>query len=190
MNNIDKLFKLNTKINSKRIYLRKLTKSDISKRYINWLNDTQVNIFISTRNTKQNYDSVYKYIKSFNKSRTGLLMGIFLNKTNQHIGNITLNPIDWNNNYSGIGICIGDKKYWRKGYAKEAMHMAINYGFKKLKFRRMEAGVNSMNIASLKLFSSLGFKHEGILRQREKTGNKYIDCIQMGLILTDKIYPV
>lgn len=174
------------KITGKSIYLRSFTENDISRRYINWLNDPQVNVFLSTRNIKQNYKSVQNYIKSFIKCSDKLLLGIFLKKTNLHIGNITFCPIDWKNNFSALGICIGDKKYWHKGLAREALIIAIEFGFNQLKLHRLEAGINSMNKTSLKLFQSLGFKKEGILRQREKMHNTYINGIYLGLLESEK----
>lgn len=181
------LITLGLKIKAKRTYLKTLKETDISQRYINWLNDPQVNIFLSTRNIKQDFKSVQNYIRSFNGCSNKLLLGIFLKKTNFHIGNITFSPIDWMNNYSALGICIGDKKYWKKGLAREALIIAIKFGFKKLQLHRLEAGVNSMNKESLKLFQSLGFKKEGVLRQRDKINNTYLDGIYMGLLKSEKL---
>jgi RimJ/RimL family protein N-acetyltransferase len=166
----------------KRIYLRNLKVEDISQEYISWLNDCQINKFLSIRDEFQTYKTVRCYIESFEGRRDKLLLGIFLKENNQHIGNVTLSHIDWKNDFAVIGICIGNKTSWKRGYGEEALDCIKKFVFEELKLNRLEAGVCKDNIASIKLFKKVGFKIEGRLREREKINDRYIDGLIMGLV--------
>lgn len=169
-------------ISGDRVILRKLKISDITQRYIDWLNDPQVNQFLSVRDNQQNIDKVKNYIHSFKNNKNKLLFGIFEINTKLHIGNITFSSIDWKNEVGVVGIAIGDKNFWGKGFATEALRLAIKYAFAYLKLHRLEAGVNINNIASCKLFERVGFIRDGILKDREKVGDNYVAGIIYGLL--------
>lgn len=75
---------------------------------------------------------------------------------------------------SEVGAWIA-KEYWGKGYAKDALRMLINYGFKKLKLNRLEGICYAFNKRSRKLQESLGFKLEGVLREHSIFKGKFVD---------------
>ena len=56
-----------------------------------------------------------------------------------------------------IEIMIADEPDRRKGYAKEALLLMMNYGVQQLKITRFYAKINETNVASIKLFLSLGY---------------------------------
>lgn len=58
-----------------------------------------------------------------------------------------------------------NKKYWRNGYAREALKSVINYAFGELNVRRITAMCNPMNEASWRLLESVGMRREGHLRK-------------------------
>ena len=64
-----------------------------------------------------------------------------------------------------IGYVLG-QPHWRQGYAKEALTGVCHHVFATLGMRRIEAEVNTDNLASNALLLRLGFVREGCLRQR------------------------
>ena len=64
-----------------------------------------------------------------------------------------------------IGYVLGSA-HWRQGYAREALAAVLAHAFGPMAIRRIEAQVNTANIASNALLIALGFQHEGLLRQR------------------------
>ncbi len=172
-------------IQGERIYLRSLGVRDISKKYISWLNDREVNRFLSIRGQRQSYETVRDYVDSFKRSQNKILLGIFLKDNDQHIGNVTISSIDWQNKFGAVGLCIGDKKCWRKGYGSEVLKCVKELVFGMIGLNRLEASVNVENTASVALFGKAGFKVEGRLRQREKMGNRYLDGVIMGILRSE-----
>jgi len=62
-----------------------------------------------------------------------------------------------------LGYWIGEK-HWGKGIATIATRLITEYGFEKLKFERIYAGVFGFNKSSMKVLEKNGYKCEGVLR--------------------------
>ena len=96
------------KLNDGTISLRRLTLENVSENYHNWLNDPNVNEFLECRHIKHTKESVSEFIsKTLNEESTQLLLGIFLDKSNTHIGNIKLDQVNWIHRHGIIGLIIG-----------------------------------------------------------------------------------
>jgi [ribosomal protein S5]-alanine N-acetyltransferase len=152
------------KINSKNLLLKELNVSDVSKKYLNWLNDKSVNQFLEVRHLKQNINTCKSYIEEIKKSKNDYLFGIFLKKELTHIGNIKLTISHPREKIADIGIFIGDKNFHGKGYATESIKMIINFAFKDLKIKRIQAGFYDLNYSGIKSFLNSGFKIDGYLK--------------------------
>ena len=61
-------------------------------------------------------------------------------KTGAHIGNIKLGDINWIHRFSELGIMIGDKRYWGKGYGEEACKLVLAYAFDRLNLNKVILG--------------------------------------------------
>tara|TARA_B100000989_G_scaffold266683_1_gene220336 strand:+ start:335 stop:850 length:516 start_codon:yes stop_codon:yes gene_type:complete len=146
---------------SDKLKIKELKTSDVSKKYVSWLNNKNINKYIEARFTKHTIKSQKKYILALNKSKNDIIFGIFT-KQNIHIGNVKIGPINFIHKFTEISYLIGDKKYQRKGYSFEAISLIENYIFNKLKIKKITAGVYSNNFASIKLLKKLGFKKEGV----------------------------
>ena len=146
---------------SDKLKIKELKTSDVSKKYVSWLNNKNINKYIEARFTKHTIKSQKKYILALNKSKNDIIFGIFT-KQNIHIGNVKVGPINFIHKFTEISYLIGDKKYQRKGYSFEAISLIENYIFNKLKIKKITAGVYSNNFASIKLLKKLGFKKEGV----------------------------
>lgn len=93
-------------------------------------------------------EGLKEHIDFYNKSKDSILLGIFLEKTSKHIGNITLHQISWRDRHAEIGILIGDKKSRGKGYATEAIMLVAEHAFNKLNLRKLYTGMVKGNDAS------------------------------------------
>jgi len=152
----------------KRVVLKPLKVPDITQKYIDWLNDPRVNHFISSGRRRYEYGEVEQYVRSYEGTDIKMLFGIYVRIENRHIGNLTYSHIDWQNNTGAIGIAIGDVDYWGKGYASEALRLAVDYAFNKLGFVRLIAGIDRRNEASVKLFKRIGFVESGTSDEKKK----------------------
>jgi RimJ/RimL family protein N-acetyltransferase len=76
---------------------------------------------------------------------------------------LCLHKIDWVHRSAELGIVIGDKDFWGKGYGKQAWAMITEYGLNTLNLHRIYAHVLSDNESSAKCAKASGFKKEGTI---------------------------
>ena len=75
-----------------------------------------------------------------------------------------------------------DKAYTGYGYCTEALRAGINIMFHDLELHRMEAMVLPDNIPSIAILEGLGFKKEGVLRDKLMIQGKWRDHYLYGLL--------
>ncbi|WP_218963139.1 GNAT family N-acetyltransferase [Iodobacter sp. BJB302] len=74
------------------------------------------------------------------------------------------------------------KPFWGKGYASEAGHAILAFGFTELKLKRIHAEYLARNPASGRVMEKIGMKQEGILRQHAIKWGKLEDVICSGVL--------
>ena len=111
------------------------------RKEIEWLNDKEVTKFSEQRHKIHDFNSQLAYITASQKF--GYLYQIWLGE--KHIGNISAEP-DPPNNTANMGILIGDKTEWGKGYGLEAWVAFMDFLFS-CGFSKIEAGCMAENRA-------------------------------------------
>ncbi len=101
---------------------------------------------------------------------------------NKYIGGCGINNIDWKNSVAVVGIMIGDKNYWGKGYGTDAMKTLVRFIFEQMNIHKIKLNVFSYNERAIKSYEKCGFRIEGKLLQEIYRDGKYYDDIIMGLI--------
>ena len=107
--------------------------------------------------------------------------GIFT-KENKLIGGIDLRDIDNIQRTASLGIVIGEKEHWSKGYGTEAMNIILGYAFRELGLRRVSLTVFEYNPRAIHCYEKVGFVHEGRIRQALKRDGKRWDILFMGIL--------
>lgn len=156
--------------------LKLLEVDDVSSAYVTWMNDYDVVKYTESRFTLHSFNSICNYVKNCNEKGDCFLFGIF-DKENTHIGNIKLDNIHAYYRKADIGIIIGEKKYWGKGIATQAIMLLSEYAFAQLNLNKVYAGIYEHNVASQKAFLKAGFTE--MYRERDSVWyeGKYQDCL-------------
>jgi len=165
-----------------KLYLRLLEESDIGEEYLGWLNDGDVTRYLETGKFPSTLVTIRKYVEHFQDSKTELIFAIVDRETDQHVGNVTLNRINWIHRTADTGLVIGKKEFWGKGYAFEAWSLLIEYAFQRLGLQKIVAGAVADNVASIVTLEKLGFKIEGKFRKEYFVEGEYRDGIRLGLL--------
>lgn len=174
-------------LEGKNVFLSPLSKEDDLSSYGNWLNDQETTVFMGSGRFPLNINALRDYIDSFKNSKDSMLLGIFLKSDDKHIGNITLQKIDWKDRHGEIGIVIGDKESRGKGYATEAIRLFADHAFYRLNLNKVSSGMVKGNEASKKAFEKAGFKVEGVLREHFFLDGQYLDSYRLGLLKSEYI---
>ncbi|MFY0516677.1 GNAT family N-acetyltransferase [Lysinibacillus sp. UGB7] len=89
------------------------------------------------------------------------------------IGHMVFHPYFGKHTYE-IG-WVFNPKYYNKGYASEAAHALLNYGFKDMQLHRIIATCQPQNIPSYKVMEKIGMRKEGYFKQCIPHGDDWWD---------------
>lgn len=169
-------------LKGKLVELKALERENVPQ-YVKWLNDPEVRKNLATgiqypmTITEENdwFDSMLRQDnqKSF---------AIHTIEDGRLLGNVGLNSIEWKNQSAIVGIFIGDKSYWGKGYGTEAMRLILYLAFQELNLQRIELGVFVFNDRAIKSYKKLGFVEEGRRRRAIYRDGKFNDSILMSIL--------
>jgi RimJ/RimL family protein N-acetyltransferase len=86
----------------------------------------------------------------------------------------------WNAVYrsAGMGYCL-EEEAWGQGYATEAAGALLHWAHETLDLNRVEAELDTRNLASARVLEKLGFEREGLRRE---------DCVVAGEVSDSWIY--
>ena len=83
--------------------------------------------------------------------------GIFL-ESQKFIGTIKLEPINWTNHTTWLGIMLGDASERGKGYGTQALNLALDYAAKVLMLKTVFLGVHKDNTPAIETYKKCGFE--------------------------------
>jgi ribosomal-protein-alanine N-acetyltransferase len=107
--------------------------------------------------------------------------GVTLAETDRVIGTCTLAWPQLESGRAELGFALGQAA-WGHGYMSEALQALLDYAFGPVGLRRLEADIDPRNEPSLRLVERLGFRREGLLRERWLVDGEVQDSVFLGLL--------
>lgn len=107
---------------------------------------------------------------------------IHLEDTGEFIGYGMIAHVDRYHRRCKVGITIGERDMWGRGYARETMAAVLEYCFDTLGLNRVAAEVYAYNERSIRLFEGLGFTREGVAREEVLKRGRFEDAYQYGML--------
>ena len=101
------------------------------------------------------------------------------------IGDCGLFHIDRLAGTAELGITIGDRAYWGRGFGREALTLLVDYGFRLQNLRKLWLEVHGSNERAIRSYRAVGFVEEGRQREQVWAGGRYEDLVMMGLFRSD-----
>jgi len=169
-------------IEGKNIYLRELEIHDVNQNYCRWMNDLVVTQYLENRVEKWSIKELKNYVSKIKRNPNTLFWAVVLKDNDQHIGNIKLGHLDGINGFSDIGIIIGEKSFWGKGFATEAIKLVVDYAFNQLNLQKLIAGAHKNNFGSIKSFRKAGFTELGAKEKSLFCDDSYIDSMLLEIV--------
>ncbi len=173
-------------IYGKRIRLRGMERADISYFY-EWINDPEVVDGISLYLPMSMSDEEH-WLESVNQSEPAarpLAIDRLHQKNWRLIGNCGFFNIEWTNRAAELGIMIGDKSVWNRGYGTEAVELMLQHGFETLNLNRIDLRVYSTNPRAIRAYEKAGFIREGIMREAVYRHGHYADIHIMSVLRSE-----
>lgn len=176
-------------IQGERIRLRRNERADISK-FVEWLNDPEVRRYLSFRmpismaNEEQWFENMLKLPAQQQPFAIEIRKSTSKTETEpwQMIGNCSFMDMDNTDRSAEVGLFIGDKSCWNKGYGTEVMRLLLQIGFETLNLNRIFLRVDEDNKGGIRAYEKAGFVHEGRLRKAAYRDGQYHDVLIMSVI--------
>lgn len=172
-------------IEGKKIYLRQVRPSDVDEGYFAWLHDEEVTKYLEVRLRPPTREGLLSYVRSMRESGDTIFLAIVDRDTNRHVGNIKLGPINLFHRTADIGLLIGEKGFWGRGIATEAVRLVAGYAWQTLDLQKLTASCYGTNQGSVRAFQKAGFSREGVRRAQFLSEGRRVDQILMGLTRTE-----
>ena len=166
-------------INDGNLFLRKVTKNDVSFFYQSLKEKEMTNYLslgplISLDHSKR---LIKNYLRSWDKFlQFNYVIELRDNRTVKRIGSVSLWAINWYHQRSGTGIWILPK-YWEQGLGTKSIVLIKNIAFNHLKLNRIEAHIAIQNERSIKMFKKCCFMEEGKLKKYLRIDGKFQDAV-------------
>ena len=168
----------------KLVRLRAFEKSDLDS-IMKWINDEEVTDFLAGGMLTYPVSSIAEatFIEAAAKSSdTDKSFVIETLAERKYLGGVAFHAINWLNRSAGLGITIGDKSFWGRGYGTDAMRVMMRLGFDKMNLHRLWLHVYDYNQRAIASYEKCGFKREGVLREDRFYRGRYHDTIVMGIL--------
>ncbi len=133
----------------------------------------------------QSVSAASDFIAKFRKKSVdedGLALGIWFK--GDLAGVITFDSIDWTNRTTLIGYWLG-LPFQRKGLMSRACSALVDIAFSRLNLNRVEIWCAFENTRCRAVPEKLGFKIEGVLRQRERIYDHFVDIAAYSLLSSE-----
>jgi RimJ/RimL family protein N-acetyltransferase len=98
------------------------------------------------------------------------------------VGEIGLDGVVWTHSESFVGISLGERQNWGKGYGTDAMCILLRFAFTELNLQRVSLTVFEYNSRAIRSYEKAGFTVEGRVRQFLNRDDQRWDMIFMGIL--------
>ena len=164
------------------VYLRGLSEEDLDGPWFRWFDDPEVCRF----NNHHRFPNTMPRMREFLERAAGgpdtLVLAVVHKESHNHLGNVSLDRIDWVNRSAEFSIIIGEPSAWRQGAGREAGRLIVRHGFLELGLNRIGCGTSEDNVGMQKLAGKLGMHEEGRRRQAMYKKGRYLDILEYGVL--------
>ena len=174
-------------IPGKRVRLRRIERADLPQ-FVAWLNDPELRAHLaalfplSQAQEEQWFEQSLRMEPALQpfaidaRLKPGAKDGWTL------VGTISLHNLDARNRGGELGLFIGPRNLWGKGYGTEALQAMAAFAFGELNLHRLWLRVYEDNVRARRSYEKVGFVVEGRLREDRFKSGRYYDTLVMGLL--------
>jgi RimJ/RimL family protein N-acetyltransferase len=172
-------------LSGEQIRLRAVERSD-ARRAWEFINDRDVVEHLAIRypasmTSEEEWVERASAANSYGESQ----FAIEIAESGEYIGNCGLHQVSFEDRSAEVGIVIGAKEHWGKGYGTDALCTLVFFGFRDLNLRRIALDVDANHPGAIKSYERVGFQHEGRRRAEHWLRGQAIDFLSMSILRAD-----
>ncbi|PWB73722.1 MAG: GNAT family N-acetyltransferase [Anaerolineales bacterium] len=167
------------------VRLSAMDMEEMSKAFSFWSRDTEFRRLL---------DSGAAHVSSQNAVKKWLEKGLDEQSINMHwfsirkldddrlLGDIDLYVNNWPGREAFVGLGIGEREFWGRGYGTDVMKVILRYGFTEVNLNRVTLVVFEYNPRAIRSYEKAGFRHEGRMRKVLNREGRRWDMLTMGIL--------
>ena len=163
-----------------RVVLRAPKPSDL-RQLVKWSSDPEIRA-LTAETEPLTRETAPGYLRAIRKDTNRIWYMIVDRQTGKPIGECGLLRLFWPWKTADLTMIIGEKEYWGRGFADEAMGLLLKFSFADLGLHRLAVGVLETNDRALKFYMRHGFREEGRQRDGYLAGGRYRDFLMLSLL--------
>ena len=170
-------------IYGERVRLRAVEPADV-ERFLEWVNDPDVtrNLALYLPMSSVEEQRWFERLADRDPHERPFSVEVREGEAWTLIGNCCVFGIDWVSRSGELGIMIGAKKEWDRGYGTEVMTLLLSHCFQTLNLHRVALRVYAGNARAIRSYQKAGFQEEGRMRQARFQHGAYDDVILMSVL--------
>ena len=150
--------------------------------FARWLNDPEVRYWLSMADgpdlTLESEEEWYEEMRA----DPATVVWCIETEEGKPIGNLGLHAIDEAHGRATLGIFIGEKTYWSRGYGTEAIRSLLGFAFGEMGLRRIALGTDEDNARGIRCYEKCGFVREGLQRAFRLRGGEPVNGVVMAVL--------
>lgn len=171
-------------LRGKKVVLRAPSRADLPT-FVRWFNDQEVMRFLAGDMWPMSMESEERWFERMVEQKRRCLT-IETCPSDERpavaIGNVSLMDTDDRNHHAELGIVIGEKEYWSRGYGADAIKTLLRFAFDELNYHRVFLRVFAANARAIRCYEKCGFHPEGRLREHIFRNGDWHDELIMGVL--------
>jgi len=149
--------------------------------FVRWFNDPEVRRFLE-RHRPLGRREEEEWLENLHKRNEEVVFLIHEKEENRPIGCCGIHRISLPNRSAEVGIALGEKAFWNRGFGGEALNLLCGYAFNELNLHGIGLSVYEYNTRGVRCYEKVGFVHEGRRREALFKEGRYWDILEMGLL--------
>ncbi len=162
------------------VILRAFEREDAERCY-RWMNDPSI-----VRTLKSRYPIAFSgeaewLERAMIPSATERHFAIERKDDRAHIGNASIDEIDWVSRTASFGLFIGEPGAWNRGFGSDAIHTLVRFAFDEMNLQKLRIHVFDYNERAKHVLLSRGFVQEGKLAREFFREGAYHDIVILSI---------
>jgi len=161
------------KLEGDRIYLQPVSVENADV-FMKWINDPEINKYMVGIKPPKTVEEEIEWIKKIQNDPNEEVWSIFIKENDKLIGNVGFHELNNPKNNIRIGIVIGEKDEWGKGYGTEVFKIATKYLKEQKGAKKINLTCHVNNIGAHKVYKKSGFE----IKNKTKVLNQDMDYME------------
>ena len=163
---------------------------DLLPLYLKWDNDCEILALRGMSVRPRTWEEALAWYERAATDDRAVMFTIYAQPAVRPIGLTMLLDIQPFDRTADLGIFIGERDCWEKGYGTEATSLTLDYGFIALGLHNILLRVASFNERAIRTYTRAGFRVIGRRRQSAVVAGQAYDDIYMDCLATEFDSPV